>query len=91
MKENSNLKKVQDDRSDLPILSEVMYKYAEDSITDEQVQRMLDPVIQMINEGKFNKPQRRHYTWHILYGALILEIAIAVLLIIMLVQHFVPK
>ena len=53
MEDNNNKRKIQDDRSDLSTLSEVLHRHEEESITDEQVQRMLDPVLQMIYDGKF--------------------------------------
>ena len=35
-------------------LKEIFDRYSEDSITEEQVQRVLEPVLKMIYEGKFD-------------------------------------
>ena len=41
------------------VLSEVFDRYIEDTITEEQLRRVLDPVIKMIMEGKFDRPYRK--------------------------------
>jgi hypothetical protein len=37
-------------------LKQILNQYAKENITDEQIQRILTPVIQMIREGKFSQP-----------------------------------
>ena len=39
----------------IPILKQVFDRYAEESITDEQIQRILDPIIQKIRDGQFDR------------------------------------
>ena len=39
------------------LLGELLDSYAEETITDEQVQRVLEPVLEMIRDGVFD---RRH-------------------------------
>ena len=39
-----------------PVLKQIFDKYAEETHTDEQVQRVLAPVLKMIAEGEFDKP-----------------------------------
>jgi len=38
------------------VLKEIFDKYAEETSSDEQIQRVLEPVLRMIAEGKFDKP-----------------------------------
>ena len=40
----------------LPVLTRIMHMHAEETITDEQVKRILDPVIEMILAGDFCIP-----------------------------------
>ena len=42
-----------------PVLKEILDRCAEDTATDEQVLRVLAPVIRMIEEGKFDKSFRQ--------------------------------
>lgn len=49
------------------VLKEIFERYVEDTITEEQVQRVLEPVIRMIREGKFDKPLRNHF-WRTVKG-----------------------
>jgi len=51
------------ERQKSPVLKQVFDWYADESITDEQIQRILVQVIQMIDEGVFDKPQRRRDSW----------------------------
>ena len=39
-----------------PVLKEIFDKYAEETSSDEQIQRILEPVLRMIAEGKFDRP-----------------------------------
>lgn len=39
----------------MPVLKQVFDKYAKESITDEQIQRMLAPVIRKIQDGCFDR------------------------------------
>jgi len=39
-------------------LKRIFDLHAEETITDDQVRRVLDPVLEMIIEGKFEKPRR---------------------------------
>gem|GEM_PF-5629041 len=47
-----------------PVLKLVFDKYLEDSITEEQVQRILEPVLKMILEGRFDRPPRLRVFWN---------------------------
>ena len=38
-----------------PILAEILHEYADETISDEQVQRVLAPVLKMIRDGKFSR------------------------------------
>jgi len=38
------------------VLTEILVHSGEEAITDEQVQRVLDPVLKMIYEGRFEGP-----------------------------------
>ncbi len=62
----------------MSVLKQIFEKYAEDSITDEQVQRILAPVLQMIRDGKFDR--RRRFTWQakLLISALTAVLILAV-------------
>ena len=45
----------------IPILKQIFVSYAGESITDEQIQRILEPVIREILEGRFDKWSRRSF------------------------------
>ena len=45
------------------VLRYVFDWYAENTITNEQVERVLEPVIKMILEGKFDRPRPRRFSW----------------------------
>lgn len=45
------------------VLKTIFDKYAEDTVTDEQVKRILTPIIRMIFEGRFSGAIRRRTTW----------------------------
>ena len=47
----------------VPVLKEIFDRYAEDTITEEQVQRVLAPVLRMIREGRFDKLRKRRFSW----------------------------
>ena len=65
----------------IPVLMEILGRCADDTITEEQVQRVLEPVFKMIWEGKFDRPRiLRRYTW--LVKQMISVLAIAVLIIV---------
>jgi len=38
-------------------------EYIENNITDEQVNRILEPVLKMILEGRFDRPARHRVFW----------------------------
>ena len=40
-----------------PVLTEMMASYADETITDEQIDRILAPVFMMIRAGKFDRPE----------------------------------
>jgi len=42
----------------IPILKQVFDGYIEDSVTEEQIQRILEPVFQLILLGTFDRPRR---------------------------------
>ena len=44
-----------------PVLKVVFDCYKEDTITDEQVQRVLEPVLKMIRERRFEAPEDRQF------------------------------
>ena len=39
----------------IPILTQVLHRHAEESISDEQVKRLLDKVFERIDAGEFGK------------------------------------
>jgi len=41
------------------MLKKVFDRYEEETITEEQVRRVLEPVIKMVQEGRFGKQPRR--------------------------------
>jgi len=41
-----------------PVLKQVFDKYVEDTITEEQINRVLEPVVRLIREGAFDRPRR---------------------------------
>ena len=49
---------IQIDNKREPGLKKVFDRYIEDSITDEQVNRVLNLVLSLIEEGRFNRPRR---------------------------------
>ena len=40
------------------VMKQVFDKYIEDTITDEQVNRVLEPIIRLIRQGAFSRPRR---------------------------------
>jgi len=51
-----------DTQEDL-VFRQILQRHAEETITDEQVKRLLAPVKNMINAGYFDKPKRRNFSW----------------------------
>lgn len=45
------------------VLKEIFDIYEEETITEDQVKRVLEPVLKMIREGRFDRPRRRQYGW----------------------------
>ena len=45
--------------AEIPMITQVLHRHAEETITDEQVQRILSPIIKRINAGEFAKPKRK--------------------------------
>ena len=64
------------------MLSEILNEHARETISEKQVQRLLRPVIKMINEGRFDKPFFRSYKW-LLQPAIAVAAVIGVLLVVM--------
>ena len=48
--------------TDATVLKDIFGWYAEYSITEEQIERVLDPVIKMIHDGKFDKHRPSRFT-----------------------------
>jgi len=46
-----------------PVLKQVFDWYVRESISDEQVHRILEPILQMIREGRFDRPKVSFYLW----------------------------
>ena len=76
---NQTIAVVQKESPKPSVLKEILDRYAEDTVTDEQVQRVLLPVLKMIRERKFDKPPRRRFSW--LIAPLLSMAAVAVLII----------
>jgi hypothetical protein len=62
-----------------PALKQIFDRYAEESVTEEQVARVLAPVLAMIRAGRFDRPKGERYEW--LIKPLIAGIAVATLII----------
>ena len=45
------------------VLVDILNELSVEKATDEQVQRVLEPVLTMIREGKFDKPKRSRFRW----------------------------
>ena len=43
----------------VPALTQILLKYEEEAITTEQTQRILEPVLDKISEGSFNRMRRK--------------------------------
>ena len=43
----------------IPVLSDMLRKHAEETISDEQVKRVLSPIIERINAGEFARPKHK--------------------------------
>ena len=48
--------KISDEASKKIVLKEIFEWYETEIIIDEQIQRVLEPILQMIRDGKFDKP-----------------------------------
>ena len=51
---------ISDDSSKNAALNEIFNWYETEMITDERIQRVLEPILQMIKEGKFDQPRCFH-------------------------------
>jgi len=69
-----------DEPQKTPVLSQVLVSYSEESITEEQVQRVLKPVVAMIYEGRFDESLSKRYSWAI--KPMVSMIAVGVLIVI---------
>ena len=65
--------------SNAPVLKKIFDRYAKETITDEQIRRIMAPVLRMIQEGKFDRSFLQRYKW--LIHPLISGIAIAALIL----------
>ena len=67
------------------VLKKILDKAVEDTILDEQVQRILEPIIRMIYEGRFEKPRSRRLGKLIkLFYSLFISTITVVILIVLL-------
>ncbi|MDR1291820.1 MAG: hypothetical protein LBJ91_00270 [Clostridiales Family XIII bacterium] len=64
-----------------PVLRQMLDRYADEAVTDEQVARVLAPVLAMIRAGRFDRPRGGRYSW--LIRPMILVIAVVALIITM--------
>jgi len=46
------------ERKNISALKQVFDKYIEDTVTDEQVEKVLKPVLRLIRSGAFSRPRR---------------------------------
>ena len=60
---NENMHFEPEEPPKVPVLKEIFDRYAEETITDEQLQRVLAPVLKMIQDQKFKKSRWRRYSW----------------------------
>ena len=67
-----------------PFLKQVFEKYAEESITEEQVRRVLEPILRMIYEGRFDKRKPRK-SW--IVNPLGSTIAVAILILVVAIMQ----
>ena len=51
---------ISDESSKKTAIKEIFDWYEEEMITEERIQRVLKPILQMIKEGKFDQPRRFH-------------------------------
>lgn len=76
--DNMSTDKTKNDSQKDSVLKEVFDRYADDIITDKQIERLLKPIIQMIKEGRFDRKITK--LWEpILALAAVLILAITVL------------
>ena len=45
-----------------PVMSVIMDRHAEEIVSDEQLERVLSPVLEMIYEGEFERPHSEWFT-----------------------------
>ena len=45
-----------------PVMSVIMDRHAEEIVSDEQLERVLSPVLEMIYEGEFERPRPERFT-----------------------------
>jgi len=62
------------------LLGQIFERYAEDTITEERVRRLLEPILKMIYEGKFDKPGKLRFDW--LINPLGSMVTVAVLILV---------
>ena len=58
MTDNTGFTDSGDNPSGAAALRRIFDYHAEETITDDQAQRVLEPVLKMIKEGKFDSPRR---------------------------------
>jgi len=46
-----------------PVIKQLFDTYAQESISEEQVIRVLEPIVRMIGEGRFDKPKSSALSW----------------------------
>ena|GEM_PF-5439590 len=59
---NQSVVYIKDENSQKSVLTEIFELHAIESITDEQIMRVLEPVFRMIMEGKFDKRKRKIFS-----------------------------
>jgi len=71
---------------DVPVLKQIFDRYVEDTISDEQLRRVLEPVLRMIDEGEFDRPRLHRYEW-LLKPLAIVMIVVAMVVIVIFSQR----
>jgi len=59
-------------------LKDLFDAHAEETISDEQIRRVLDPVLKMIKEGRFNRPRRVSWIVPLTAAAAVLVVTAAI-------------
>ena len=70
----------QEVRSQTSVLKDIFDWYVENTITNEQIQRVLEPVLRMICEGRFDRSRPSRFAW--LFKPTISTIAVMTLIYI---------